>query len=63
MATKRIYQLVKEFERDDKEIIAFLTSQGIKVTNKLSAVSEETYNMLKAKFMAPPPPPEPEPQP
>ena len=63
MATKRIYQLVKEFERDDKEIIAFLTSQGIKVTNKLSAVSEETYNMLKAKFMAPPPPPEPEPAP
>ena len=63
MATKRIYQLVKEFERDDKEIIAYLTSQGIKVTNKLSAVSDETYNMLKAKFMAPPPPPEPEPAP
>ena len=62
MATKRIYQLVKEFERDEKEIIGFLTEQGIKVTNKLSAVSEETYNMLKAKFAAPPPPP-PEPEP
>ena len=66
MATKRIYQLVKEFERDEKEIIEFLMSQGIKVTNKLSAVSEETYNMLKAKFTAPPEPepvPEPKPKP
>ena len=58
--TKRIFQLSKEFERDEKEIIAFLTAQGIKVSNRLSAVSEETYNMLKAKFMAPP---EPEPAP
>lgn len=61
--TKRIFQLSKEFERDEKEIIAFLTAQGIKVSNRLSAVSEETYNMLKAKFMAPPPEPEPEPTP
>lgn len=60
--TKRIFQLSKEFERDEKEIIAFLTAQGIKVSNRLSAVSEEAYNMLKAKFMAPPEP-EPEPEP
>lgn len=63
MAAKRIYQISKEFERDEKEIIAFLTSQGIKVANRLSAVSEDTYNMLKAKYTAPPPPPEPEPVP
>ena len=63
MATKRIFQIAKEFERDEKEIISFLTAQGIKVSNKLSAVSEEAYNMLKAKFMAPPPEPEPEPEP
>ena len=67
MATKRIYQLAKEFEREEKEIIAILTAQGIKVGNRLSAVSEEAYNMLKAKFTAPPepppPPPEPEPKP
>ena len=61
--TKRIFQLSKEFERDEKEIIAYLAEQGIKVSNRLSAVSEETYNMLKAKFMAPPPPPEPAPAP
>ena len=62
--TKRIFQLSKEFGRDEKEIIAFLTEQGIKVSNRLSAVSEETYNMLKAKFMAPPEPePAPEPAP
>ena len=60
--TKRIFQLAKEFERDEKEIIAYLTTQGIKVSNRLSAVSEETYNMLKAKFLAPPEP-EPEPEP
>ena len=62
--TKRIFQLAKEFEREEKEIMAFLTTQGIKVSNRLSAVSEETYNMLKAKFTAPPEPePEPEPPP
>ena len=55
--TKRIFQLSKEFERDEKEIISFLTAQGIKVSNRLSAVNEETYNMLKAKFLAPPEPP------
>ena len=60
--TKRIFQLAKEFERDEKEIMAFLTTQGIKVSNRLSAVSEETYNMLKTKFLAPPEP-EPEPEP
>ncbi len=60
--TKRIFQLSKEFGRDEKEIIAFLTTQGIKVSNRLSAVSEETYNLLKEKFMAPPEP-EPEPAP
>lgn len=61
--TKRIFQMAKEFECDEKEIMAFLAKQGIKVSNRLSAVNEETYNMLKAKFMAPPPPPEPEPTP
>lgn len=64
VAAKRIYQLAKEFERDEKEIIAFLTNQGIKVANRLSAVSEDTYNMLKAKYTAPPEPePVPEPEP
>lgn len=64
MAAKRIYQIAKEFERDEKEIIEFLTGQGIKVGNRLSAVSDETYNMLKAKFTAPPEPePAPEPPP
>lgn len=61
--TKRIFQMAKEFECDDKEIMEFLARQGIKVSNRLSAVNEEVYNMLKAKFMAPPPPPEPEPEP
>ncbi|MBE8955178.1 MAG: translation initiation factor IF-2 N-terminal domain-containing protein [Quinella sp. 2Q5] len=64
MAAKRIYQLAKEFECDEKEIIDFLISQGIKVGNRLSAVSDDTYDMLKAKYTAPPEPvvkPEPEP--
>lgn len=61
-AAKRIFQIAKEFERDEKEIIAFLTAQGIKVGNRLSAVSEEAYNLLKAKFTAPPEP-EPVPEP
>lgn len=67
MAAKRIYQLAKEFECDEKEIIAFLTSQGVKVGNRLSAVNDDAYNLLKAKYTAPPepppPPPEPEPEP
>lgn len=61
--TKRIFQMAKEFECDEKKIMDFLAKQGIKVSNRLSAVNEETYNMLKEKFMAPPPPPEPEPEP
>lgn len=63
MAAKRIYQLAKEFEREEKEIIEFLTSQGIKVGNRLSAVSDEAYNLIKTKLLAPPPEPEPEPEP
>lgn len=64
MAAKRIYQIAKEFECEEKKIIDFLTAQGIKVSNRLSAVSDETYNLLKEKLFAPPPPPpEPEPQP
>ena len=66
MAAKRIYQIAKEFEREEKEIIEFLTTQGIKVGNRLSAVSDDTYNLLKAKYTAPPEPepvPEPEPEP
>ena len=55
--------MAKEFECDEKEIMAFLAKQGVKVSNRLSAVNEETYNMLKAKFQAPPPAPEPEPEP
>ena len=61
MAAKRIYQLAKEFERDEKEIIEYLTSQGIKVANRLSAVSDDTYVLLKAKFTEPPKVEEPEP--
>jgi len=69
LAAKRIYQIAKEFERDEKEIIEFLTGQGIKVGNRLSAISEDAYNMLKAKYTAPPEPepvpepPKPEPKP
>ena len=61
---KRIYEIAKEFVRDDKEIIEFLTAQGIRVANRLSAVSEDTYNLLKAKFTEQPKveePPKPEP--
>lgn len=66
MATKRIYQIAKELEREEKDIITFLTGQGVKVGNRLSAVSEEAYEMVKAKFLAPPEPepvPEPTPEP
>lgn len=64
MAAKRIYQIAKEFECEEKKIIEFLTEQGIKVANRLSAVSDDTYKLLKAKLFAPPPPePEPEPEP
>jgi len=62
MPAKRIYQIAKEFECEEKKIIDFLTTQGIKVSNRLSAVSEDTYNLLKTKLFAPPPPP-PEPKP
>jgi len=66
MASKRIYQIAKEFECDEKKIIDFLSENGIKVANRLSAVSEDTYNFLKTTLFAPPPPPpppEPEPEP
>ena len=63
MAAKRIYQIAKEFECDEKKIIEFLTGQGIKVANRLSAVSDDTYHLLKKTLFAPPPEPEPEPEP
>ena len=60
---KRIYEIAKEFVRDEKEIMEFLTAQGIRVANRLSAVSEDTYNMLKIKFTEPPKVEEPPPAP
>ena len=63
MASKRIYQIAKEFESDEKKIIDFLAANGIKVANRLSAVSEDTYNFLKTTLFAPPPEPKPEPKP
>ena len=49
--TKRIFQLAKEFHCEEKQIMEFLTRKGIKFSNRLSAVSEDTYNMLKKEFV------------
>ena len=63
MAARRIYQIAKELECEEKEIIEFLTNQGIKVSNRLSAITEEQYRLVRDKFTAPPPEPEPVPEP
>ncbi|MBR4382418.1 MAG: translation initiation factor IF-2 N-terminal domain-containing protein, partial [Selenomonadaceae bacterium] len=58
---KRIYEIAKELVRDEKEIMEFLTAQGIRVANRLSAVNEDTYNLVKTKFTEQPKVEEPEP--
>ena len=58
---KRIYEIAKELARDEKEIMEFLASQGIRVANRLSAVNEDTYNLIKVKFTEQPKVEEPEP--
>ncbi len=59
---KRIYEIAKELVRDEKEIMEFLTAQGIRVANRLSAVNEDTYNLVKTKFTEQPKVEEPPPK-
>jgi len=47
---KRIYQIAKQINISHSEIVTFLKDQGLDVTNHMSPVDEETYNLILKNF-------------
>ncbi len=47
---KRIYQIAKQVNISHQEIVSFLKDQGLDVTNHMSPVDEETYELIMKNF-------------
>jgi len=47
---KRIYQIAKQINISHSEIVTFLKDQGLDVTNHMSPVDDETYNLILKNF-------------
>ncbi len=47
---KRIYQIAKQINISHSEIVTFLKDQGLDVTNHMSPVDEDTYNLILKNF-------------
>ncbi len=47
---KRIYQIAKQINISHQEIVTFLKAQGLDVTNHMSPVDEETYQLILKNF-------------
>lgn len=47
---KRIYQIAKQINISHQEIVSFLKDQGLEVTNHMSPVEEDTYELILKNF-------------
>ena len=50
MAQKRIYQIAKELNIAHHDIVDFLESKGIKVSNHMMPVDSSTYSSILMEF-------------
>ena len=50
MSKMRIYELAKQIEKDNAEIVALLKEKGIDVKNHMSSIDDEAINIVKAAF-------------
>ena len=52
MAKMKIYELAKEIDKSNKEILTFLAEKGIEAKSHMSTIEEETVEMVKKAFSA-----------
>ena len=50
MSKMRIYELAKQIEKDNAEILAVLKENGIEVKNHMSSIDDATVEIVKAAF-------------
>ena len=50
MSTIRVYELAKEVNKTNKEVLDFLKSQHIELTSHMSNVENAHADMVKSKF-------------
>ena len=50
MAKQRVYELAKELNKENKEIIKILKDQGAEIKNHMSTVTEEQASKVKEFF-------------
>ena len=50
MSKMRIYELAKQIEKDNAEIVALIKEKGIDVKNHMSSIDDEAINIVKAAF-------------
>ena len=50
MSKMRIYELAKQIEKDNAEIVALLKEKGIDVKNHMSSIDDEAINIVKVAF-------------
>lgn len=50
MAKMKIYELAKEIDKTNKEILSFLAEKGIEAKSHMSTIEEETVEMVKKAF-------------
>ena len=50
MAKMKIYELAKELDMQSKEIVAFLTGEGVEVKNHMSSIEDDIVSMVRKAF-------------
>jgi translation initiation factor IF-2 len=52
MSKIRVYQLAKELELSSKDMVQKLNDLGIEVTNHMSAITDEEYELIQSELMS-----------
>ncbi|MBD5544486.1 MAG: translation initiation factor IF-2 [Lachnospiraceae bacterium] len=52
MAKMKIYELAKEIDKTNKEILTFLTKKGIEAKSHMNTLDEDTVEMVRKAFLA-----------
>ena len=50
MSKSRVYELAKELNKSNKELLDFLKAKEIEVKNHMSSLSDEQVQMVKGAF-------------
>ena len=50
MAKMKIYELAKEIDKTNKEILTFLAEKGIEAKSHMNTIEEDTVEMVRKAF-------------